>query len=213
LATPHHPNLPPIVIRDQVGVCGVRDDSRVLAEIAADAPAPGRGLDLGTGTGYVGLVLAQRGWQVDAVDVSPRAVELARANAAANGLEMATYVANLFDSVPGAFDVIAFNPPMRPDETEISRMVTSVLRRSPRLSHFLMQVGGGRLESNRTSFLRDVVAESRRRLTPTGRLILAINVQEILEIATWPGVRLLRKIPLPGMEPQEVAEFRFEETP
>lgn len=203
----------PITIRDQVGVCGVRDDTRVLAEIAADAPAPGRGLDLGTGTGYVGLYLAQRGWQVDAVDVSPRAVELARANAAANGVEMAVYVSNLFESVAGAFDVIAFNPPMRPDETEISRMITSVLRRSPRLSHFLMRVGGSRLESNRTRFLRDVVDESRRRLAPAGRLVLAINTPEILEVASWPGVRLLRKVPLPGMEPQEVAEYRFEAMP
>ena len=52
--------LPELVVRDQVGVCGVRDDTRVLAEVAAAAAPPGRALDLGTGTGYVGLYLAQR---------------------------------------------------------------------------------------------------------------------------------------------------------
>jgi methylase of polypeptide subunit release factors len=197
-------------VRDQVGVCGVRDDTRVLAEVAAAAP-PGRALDLGTGTGYVGLYLAQRGWQVDAVDVSPRSVELARANAQANGLPMTVYVSNLFDAVRGTFDVIAFNPPMRPDESETSRLLTSVLRRSSRLSHLLMLLVGDRFENNRTDFLRSVVAESRRRLNPAGRLVLAINTKEIVEVASWPGVRLLRKLPLPGMEPQEVAEYQFEE--
>ena len=203
--------LPELLIRDQVGVCGVRDDTRALAEVAAEAAPPGRALDLGTGTGYVGLYLAQRGWQVDAVDVSPRSVEVARANAQANGLPMTVYVSNLFDEVQGTFDVIAFNPPMRPDETEASRVLTSLLRRSPRLSHLLMLLVGDRFESNRTDFLSGVVAESRRRLNPAGRLVLAINAKEIVEVGSWPGVRLLRKLPLPGMEPQEVAEYHFEE--
>ena len=202
--------LPELVIRDQVGVCGVRNDTRVLAEVAAAVAVSGRALDLGTGTGYVGLYLAQLGWQVDAVDVSPR-VDLTRANAQANGLPMTVYVSNLFDEVQGTFDVIAFNPPMRPDESETSRLLTSVLRRSPRLSHLLMLLVGDRFESNRTDFLSSVVAEFRRRLNPAGRLVLAINTKEIVEVAAWPGVRLLRKLPLPGMEPQEVAEYQFEE--
>ena len=70
---------------------------------------------------------------------------------------------------------------------------------------------GDRFESNRTDFLSGVVAESRRRLNPAGRLVLAINQKEIVEVGLWPGVRLLRKLPLPGMEPQEVAEYQFEE--
>ena len=80
-ATVDRDALPPLRIHDSVGVCGVRNDTRLLAEIAAGHVAPGRALDMGTGTGYIGLYLAQRGWQVDAVDVSPRAVELAQANA------------------------------------------------------------------------------------------------------------------------------------
>ena len=47
-----------------VGVCGVRDDTRTLAAAAAASDAPGRALDLGAGTGYVGVYLAQRGWDV-----------------------------------------------------------------------------------------------------------------------------------------------------
>jgi 16S rRNA G1207 methylase RsmC len=186
----------------------------LLAESAHDGgAAPGRALDLGTGTGYVGLYLAQRGWQVDAVDISPRALELARANAERNRVAMAVYASNLFDQVQGAFDVIACNPPMRPGETELSRMITSTLRRSPRLSQLLMDLAGSRLESNRSDFLAHIVAEARRRLQPGGRLLLAINDGEVAELARLPGVQLQRALPIPGMGAQQVAEFRFEARP
>lgn len=191
----------------------MRDDTRTLAQMAAEAATPGRALDVGAGTGYVGLYLAQRGWQVDAVDISPRAVELARANAERNGVAMNVYLSNLFDRVQGTFDVIAFNPPMRPDESELSRIATSLLRRNPRISSFLMSLLGERFEGNRSDFLTQVVAEARRRLNPGGRLLLAINAKEVAEVARLPGVRLLREQLLPGMEPQQVAEYRFEETP
>ncbi len=198
---------------DSVGVCNVRSDTRLLAEAAAGDAAPGRALDLGTGTGYVGLYLAQRGWQVDAVDISTRAVHLAQQNAARNGLDLRIYASNLFDQVQGAFDVIACNPPMRPSETEFSRLVTSTLRRSPRLSQLLMNLVGSRLENNRSEFLAHIVAEARRHLKPNGRLLLGINAGETANLATLPGVHLLRSLPIPDMGAQRVAEFRFETTP
>jgi len=187
--------------------------ARLLAEAAAGGAAPGRALDLGTGTGYVGLYLAQRGWQVDAVDISTRAVHLAQQNAARNGLDLRIYASNLFDQVQGAFDVIACNPPMRPSETEFSRLVTSTLRRSPRLSQLLMNLVGSRLENNRSEFLAHIVAEARRHLKPNGRLLLGINAGETANLATLPGVHLLRSLPIPDMGAQRVAEFRFETTP
>jgi methylase of polypeptide subunit release factors len=207
--------LPPLYIHDSVGVCGVRNDTRTLAEAAAASAAPGRGLDLGAGTGYVGLYLAQRGWQVDAVDVSPRAVELAQANAERNGLagdgpgRMRVYHSNLFDQVDGQFDVIAFNPPMRPDETELSRIVTSLLRRSPRVSAALMRLAGARFEGSRSSFLAAAVANARRHLCPHGRLVLAISADEASELARLPGVQRGRTWPIPDMPRQEIVEFSF----
>jgi methylase of polypeptide subunit release factors len=207
--------LPPLDIHDSVGVCGVRNDTRTLAEAAAASPTPGRALDLGAGTGYVGLYLAQRGWQVDAVDVSPRAVELAQANAERNGLagdgpgSTRVYLSNLFDQVAGPFDVIAFNPPMRPDETELSRIVTSLLRRSPRVSAALMRLAGERFEGSRSGFLAAVVARARVHLRPDGRLVLAISDEEAGELARLPGVQRGRAWPIPDMPRQEIVEFSF----
>lgn len=203
--------LPALQIHDQIGVCGVRADTRLLAEVAADAPTPGRGLDLGTGTGYVGLYLAQRGWQVDAVDISPRALELARANAERNGLSMAVFASNLFDQTSGRYDVVAFNPPMRPDETEASRLLTSLLRRSPAISRLLMRLVGARFEQGRSDFLAHIVDEARPRLAHGGRLVLAINPDEARQLAALPGVTLLASRPAPGMIRQDIAAFGLAE--
>src|SRR5262249_30146426 len=97
--------------------------SLLLAEVAAQMPRPGRALDLGTGSGYVAIALALRGFRVDAVDVSPRALTLARRNAADNGVTIRVLESDWFDAVTGEFEVIACNPPMRGDETEWSRLV------------------------------------------------------------------------------------------
>lgn len=216
-AAPASPPWPPLRIHDSVGVCGVREDTRLLAEIAAAGAPPGRALDVGTGTGYIGLYLAQRGWQVDAVDISPRAVELAQANAERNQLAAASgsgtvrvYLSNLFDQVEGFYDLVAFNPPMRPDETELSRIATSLLRRNPAISRLLMNLVGQRFEHNRSPFLAQVVADARLRLRPGGRLVLGISHDEAQEIAALPGVHLLGIWPIPGMARQEIAVYDFE---
>jgi release factor glutamine methyltransferase len=213
-------SLPPLVIHDSVGVCGVRQDTRLLAEIAAGDVAPGRALDLGTGTGYIGLYLAQRGWQVHAVDVSQRALQLAQANAERNGLaagsgpgSVRVFHSNLFEQVEGSYDVIAFNPPMRPDETEFSRVLTSLLRRSPTISRLLMRLAGEHLEGGRSGFLAQVVHDAHAHLRPGGRLILGISHEEAHEVATLPGVQLLDIAPIPGMIRQEIASFRFKDLP
>ncbi|MEM6337029.1 MAG: methyltransferase domain-containing protein [Bacteroidota bacterium] len=80
----------------------------------ADRAARLRVLDLGTGTGISALAAARAGARVDAIDVDPRAVACARANAAANplGERVRIHEGDLFDPVRGErFDVVHFNPP------------------------------------------------------------------------------------------------------
>jgi SAM-dependent methyltransferase len=51
-------------------------------------PPYGRALDLGCGTGYWSVHLAQRGWEVTGVDIVPKAVRIARERAHTAGEEV-----------------------------------------------------------------------------------------------------------------------------
>ncbi len=197
-----------VQVTERLGVCGVREDTRRLAEVAGQGE-PGRALDMGTGTGYVAIWLAQRGWDVDAVDVSPRALETARRNAAASGVRVRVFHSDLFSAVEGRYDVIAFNPPMRPDETELSRVVTSVLRRYPAVSGLLMRLTYGRLARRRLPFLVQFAREARGHLMPEGRLLLVIGREEAEALVAQLNARVAGFTPLRTIPHLGIAEIRF----
>jgi release factor glutamine methyltransferase len=76
--------------------------------------APGRLLDMGTGTGLTALAGAALGYHVVAVDANPEAVRCARMNALLHHAEARVDVrcGDLFAPVAGErFDVVTFNPP------------------------------------------------------------------------------------------------------
>ena len=90
--------------------------SRILADYLVSTGLNGkRFLDLGTGSGIVGLFAARAGATVIAVDINPNAVECARSNATRAGLVLDCRQSDLFSSLVGdKFDVIAWNPPFFP---------------------------------------------------------------------------------------------------
>jgi release factor glutamine methyltransferase len=77
-------------------------------------PLGARVLDMGTGSGIVGLSAARWSSDITAADINPEAVRCARINVWLNHLEDRVQVcqSDLFDALPGKqFDVIIFNPP------------------------------------------------------------------------------------------------------
>jgi release factor glutamine methyltransferase len=69
-------------------------------------------LDLGTGSGILALYAAKRGARATAVDINPRAVETARANALSNKLSIALIQSDLFLNIESQqFDIVLINPP------------------------------------------------------------------------------------------------------
>lgn len=95
-----------------------RPDTECLVEqvITDHSSEQLRCLDLGTGTGAIALALASEHahWQIDAVDYSLDAVNLAKRNAQALDLKQVNiYQSHWFSQVPAQkkFDVIVSNPP------------------------------------------------------------------------------------------------------
>lgn len=74
-----------------------------------------RVLDMGTGSGISAILAAMTSSDVVAVDINPKAVEAAAANATRNGVaERITFMqSDVFDAVEGSFDLLVFDPPFR----------------------------------------------------------------------------------------------------
>ena len=74
-----------------------------------------RFLDMGTGSGIIGLCAARAGADVTAVDINPEAVRCAEENGAAAALQLRCLESDLFAALANErFDVIAWNPPFFP---------------------------------------------------------------------------------------------------
>jgi SAM-dependent methyltransferase len=76
----------------------------------AEQLAAGRALDLACGPGRHAIFLAERGWQVTAVDASRVGIELLQKNARARGVKIDARVADLergeFEIAAGAYDLV-----------------------------------------------------------------------------------------------------------
>jgi release factor glutamine methyltransferase len=85
-----------------------RPETEMLVELAEDRQ---RVLDVGTGSGAVALAIAQEreGVTVTGIDSSPGAIEVARANGDALGLDVEFLIADLV--VGGPYDLVVSNPP------------------------------------------------------------------------------------------------------
>lgn len=95
-------------------------------------------LDIGTGSGCIAIALkkAHPEWQVTGIDISPEAIEVARENAARNGVEVTFHVADIFSDSIGDFDLVVSNPPYI-TESEKSSMRPNVLDFEPHTALFV----------------------------------------------------------------------------
>lgn len=75
-------------------------------------------LEIGTGTGIIGIKCALLGGRVTATDINPHAIACAKESANINNVNMKIIKSDLFKNVRGVFDVIIFNPPYLPTTKE-----------------------------------------------------------------------------------------------
>jgi len=69
-------------------------------------------LELGAGSGLLGIYAAHKGASVTATDINPIAIQCVKRNAVINGVEIDAFYSDVFEKIPGQyFDLILINPP------------------------------------------------------------------------------------------------------
>jgi release factor glutamine methyltransferase len=150
-----------------------RPDTELIVELALERlpqerlpQNTPRLLDMGTGSGAIAVAVAHTrpDAAVTALDVSPDALAVAQANAAANGARVRFLHSSWFDALAAGeiFDVIASNPPYIAAGDE--HLAQGDLRFEP--------VGALTDHADGLSALRTIVNGSPRHLVPGGWLLL-----------------------------------------
>jgi len=128
-------------------------------------------IDVGTGSGCIAIALAKNiaQAQVAAIDVSEKALEVARKNALLNGVEVTFINQNILetDDLNAQFDIIVSNPPYvrNLEKAEIKK---NVLEHEPHLALFVD-------DNDALLFYRKIAALARTNLKENGKLYFEIN--------------------------------------
>jgi len=105
------------------GVYQPREDSYLAAEHLWKQEIAGKKvLEVGTGSGFLSVICAKKGAEVDAADINPEALEDAERNAEENNVEIKLFRSDLFEKVEERYDIIIFNAPYLPGESEDQTM-------------------------------------------------------------------------------------------
>lgn len=154
-----------------------RADTETLCEAALARLRPqGRALEIGAGSGAVAVSLAleRPHAQVTAVDISPQALEVARANGLRHGAAVEWLQSDLYAALDGrVFDVILSNPPYIPTG-ELAALQAEV-RREPRLA-----LDGG---ADGLVFYRRLLGGLPGRLAGGGSLLLEVGDGQSREVS------------------------------
>jgi release factor glutamine methyltransferase len=146
-----------------------RPDTEFVVEAAIELAGTWavRIIDVGTGTGCIGVALAVAlpAATIVAVDISPRALAVAQRNAVRHGVRhRITFVeSDLLERVSGTADLIVSNPPYIASE-EASGLPPEVVRYEPHLALF---GGADGLET-----IRRLLDTSAAHLAPRGQLVI-----------------------------------------
>jgi release factor glutamine methyltransferase len=128
-------------------------------------------VDVGTGTGCIALALANEFPQAEihATDISPAALEIARANAARHQFERRVHFhqTDLLQGLnPGTFDFVVSNPPSV-GESEEDQVQLEVRKFEPRSAVFAGPTG--------LEVIERLIPQAREALKPGGWLVMEIS--------------------------------------
>lgn len=129
------------------------DDSFLMTSTIPTGDLAGKSvLDLGTGSGVLGLYCALHGAIVTVSDVDEHALQHARKAASGLSVELNVVRSDLFSNLHESFDFVLFNPPYLPSVTVRDRTVDGGLMGVDVIRSFLRELPK-HLKRNGTTFL------------------------------------------------------------
>ncbi|NLP35588.1 MAG: peptide chain release factor N(5)-glutamine methyltransferase [Clostridiales bacterium] len=174
-----------------------RQDTEVLVEEALKVCNQKSVLDMCTGSGCIIISLAKLSNLTKAVgvDISEKALKVARKNAAKHKQNVEFIQSNLFDNIKGEYDVVVSNPPYIPTE-DIKNLMPEVRDHEP-----IMALDG---DQDGLSFYRRIALQVKNHLNPNGYIMMEIGynqgkeVVDILQKAGFYDVKIIKD--LSGMD-------------
>lgn len=154
-----------------------RQDTEGLVEEIISIIKPGmKVLDMCTGSGCIAVSLQKlaKDIQVTAVDISPKALEIAKENAKLNQAEVTFVESDMFERITEKYDIIVSNPPYIKSAV-IDTLMSEVKDYEPRLALDGYEDG--------LYFYRKLAKESGNYLNPDGMLCLEIGYDQGAEVA------------------------------
>ena len=162
-----------------------RQDTETLCEEAL--AIGGRTLlDLCCGTGCIGVSLAKLGgFEVTFGDISRDCIDLARENAALNGVAGSFVLTDMFGNISGSYDMICVNPPYIP--TSHLALLQAEVKREPALA-----LDGG---ADGLDFYRRIARDYAAHLNPGGALLMEVGAGQAEDVAAmFPKARRIEDI-------------------
>ena len=150
-----------------------RQDTETLCEEALSIGGKTL-LDLCCGTGCIGVSLAKLGgFEVTFGDISRGCIDLARENAALNGVAGSFVLTDMFGNISGSYDMICVNPPYIP--TSDLALLQAEVKREPALA-----LDGG---ADGLDFYRRIARDYAAHLNPGGALLMEVGAGQAEDVA------------------------------
>lgn len=132
-------------------------------------------LDMCTGSGCIAISLAKilENIEATAVDISEKALEIAKENAKNNSVDVQFVLSNLFEKIDKKFDIIVSNPPYI--QTKVIEELQKEVKNEP-----VLALDGGETGLN---FYEEIIEKAPHFLNQNGVLAFEIGYDQALEIS------------------------------
>lgn len=165
-------------------------------------------LDLCTGSGVIAISIGNyiKNCEIIAVDISSKALEIAKSNANNNNVDNITWIlSDLFEKVEGKFDIIVSNPPYI--KKEVIPTLETEVQKEP-----IIALDGGQ---DGLEFYRQIIKKAPNYLEKGGKIFLEIGYdqkQEVLDIIneTREYEEIISKKDLSGNDRMIMAKYQKE---